>query len=98
MKKGAMFNISLQTQARNDKLSTTLFWGNNTRQTFSGKIEAVTAFLRNPSTNELETNIDIHPSNVILNDTVWKMHPTNLSIKKTASKSGIFSSSTATNI
>lgn len=82
MKKGAMFNISLQTQARNDKLSTTLFWGNNTRQTFSGKIEAVTAFLKNPSTNELETNIDIHPSNVILNDTVWKMHPTNLSIKK----------------
>ena len=44
MKKGAMFNFSLITRAKDDKLHSTIYWGNNTQLTYSGKIDAIASF------------------------------------------------------
>ena len=42
--KGAMFNFTLITRAKNDKLHSTIYWGNNTQLTYSGKIDAIASF------------------------------------------------------
>lgn len=75
MKKGAMFNFSLNALAKDDKLYSTLFWGNNTRQTYSGKVDAVASFSQTPDKKHIHTRIDLQPSTVILNDSVWHIHP-----------------------
>ncbi len=82
MKKGAMFNLSLLTRARNDKLHTTLYWGNNTTQTYSGKVDAIASFRQDSLRHELHTRVDIQPSQVILNDTTWHIHPATVDIAK----------------
>lgn len=82
MKKGAMFNLSLITRAKNDKLHSTLYWGNNTNQTYSGKIDAIASFRQDSLKNALHTRVDIQPSQVILNDTTWNIHPTTVDIAK----------------
>ena len=44
-KKGAV-NLSLDAQAKDDNVSTTLNWGNNAAVTYSGQLAAVAKFLR----------------------------------------------------
>lgn len=82
MKKGAMFNLSLLTRAKDDKLHSTLYWGNNTQLTYSGKIDAVASFSQDPRHKGLHTRVDIQPSQIILNDTTWHIHPASVDIAK----------------
>lgn len=82
MRKGAMFNFSLLARAKNDKMRTTLFWGNNTKQTFSGKLDALTSFSQSPDRKRFGARIDIRPSDIILNDTVWRVHPATVALAK----------------
>lgn len=82
MKKGAMVNFALTARAKNDKLRTTLHWGNNTHSTFSGKVEALAHFEQSEEQKQLHTTIDIQPSQIILNDTVWKIHPSAITVDK----------------
>ena len=39
-------SLSLDAQAKDDNISTTLDWGNNAATTYSGKLAAVAKFLR----------------------------------------------------
>lgn len=82
MKKGAMFNFSLVTRAKDDKLHSTIYWGNNTQLTYSGKVDAVASFLQDPHKKALHTRVDIQPSQIILNDTTWNIHPSTVDIAK----------------
>lgn len=80
MKKGSMVNLSITADAKNDRLHTTLNWGNNTNTTYCGKVDATTRFAQ--GRQGLHTQIDIHPSQAILNDTVWHVHPSQISIDR----------------
>lgn len=82
MKKGAMFNFTLHTRAKNDHLQTTLYWGNNTNITYSGKVDAVAGFSKMENTKQLLTKIDLRPSQIVLNDTVWNVHPATITVAK----------------
>ena len=82
MNKGSMINLSLTTQAKNDSLNTTLYWGNNTNVTYSGKVVATTNFQRDEKKRQLLTDITLRPGHFILNDTVWNIHPSKVSIRK----------------
>lgn len=82
MKKGAMFNLSLLTRAKDNKLHSTFHWGNNTQLTYSGKIDAVASFSQDPNRKGLHTRVDIQPSQIILNDTTWNIHPATVDIAK----------------
>lgn len=83
-------NIALEAQAQNDSIQTTLNWGNSDAVTYSGKLSALTHFIREQKiTNTkkqslqaeakvsqiLKTIIEIQPTDVILNDTLWNIHP-----------------------
>ena len=82
MKKGAMVNLALTARAKDDKLRTTINWGNNTSTTFSGKVEALAHFKQSEEKKQLHTTIDIQPSQIILNDTVWRIHPAEIIVEK----------------
>lgn len=82
MKKGAMVNISLNAKAYNDTLATNVYWGNNTNVTYSGKVSANTIFSKNADNGKLHTEIELNPSQVVLNDTIWNVHKSNISIDK----------------
>lgn len=82
LKKGAMFNFALLARAKSDSLRTTLFWGNNTNITYSGKVDAISSFSRATDKQPLHTQIDIQPSTIILNDTTWHVHPSTVTIDK----------------
>lgn len=82
MKKGAMFNLALITRAKDDKLHSTFYWGNNTKLTYSGKIDAIASFLQDSHKRTLHTRVNIQPSQIILNDTTWNIHPSTIDIAK----------------
>ena len=85
--KGAV-NVAIEAQAHNDTIEATLNWGNSSEVTYSGKLSAAAHFLRHESDEKkpkyrkkkekkdaLQTVIDIRPTHVILNDTLWEVHP-----------------------
>ena len=74
-KKGAV-NLSLDAQAKDDNISTTLNWGNSAAVTYSGQLAAVAKFLRTEGEKPLlKAMVEVKPSDIILNDTLWQIHP-----------------------
>ena len=74
-KKGAV-NLSLDAQAKDDNISTTLNWGNSAAVTYSGQLAAVAKFLRTEGEKPLlKAMVEVKPADIILNDTLWQVHP-----------------------
>ena len=64
-KKGAV-NLSVDAQAKDDNISTTLNWGNSAVTTYSGQLSAVAKFLRTEGEKPLlKTVVDVKPTDVI---------------------------------
>ena len=80
MKKGGMINLAVNALAKEDQLKATINWGNNTVNTFSGLIDAEAYFEKPESGEKLSTRINIQPSQIVLNDTIWKIHPSEVVI------------------
>ncbi|MBQ8501605.1 MAG: translocation/assembly module TamB domain-containing protein [Bacteroides sp.] len=84
-KKNGAVNVALEAYAQNDTVRTNLNWGNSSEVTYSGQLSVVAGFLRRQLTDAdtshpsgpapLKTVIDIEPTRVILNDTLWQIHP-----------------------
>ena len=86
-------NLSLEAHAQNDSVKTVLNWGNSSGVTYSGQLSAL-ACLKNelltekvaPSSHtpaekpRLKTVINILPTEIILNDTLWEIHPSEIVI------------------
>ncbi len=70
-------NVSLEAKAENDSIQTTLSWGNSGNVTYSGKLATVAHFFREQDAKKpmLKTIVDIQPTNVIVSDTLWNIHP-----------------------
>lgn len=76
LKKTGAVNISLQAQAKDDQINTILNWGNNAAVTYSGQLSAIAQFLRTEGEKPLlKAVVDINPTDIILNDTIWQVHP-----------------------
>ena len=79
--KGSTVNISMEAYAQNDKIHTSINWGNNGVKTYSGKFSAITNFFKTAGENPiLQAKIDVEPTEVILNDTVWNIHPSHIEV------------------
>lgn len=85
-------NVSADSWAKNDSVQATLNWGNSSAVTYSGKLAALARFVRaeeregdkrherHAQTPALKTIIEIQPTQVILNDTLWQLHPSQVII------------------
>lgn len=82
MKKGAMVNLAVQALAHDNQLQAMVNWGNNTEATFSGKLQAIAHFQKSEEEKQLNTRIQIQPSRIILNDSIWHIHPSEVVINK----------------
>ena len=76
LKKESAVSISLDAQAQNDTISANINWGNNTINTYSGRLSAAASFFRKAEEKSaLKTVVDIKQTDIILNDTLWQIHP-----------------------
>ena len=81
MKSGAMITLSIDAEAEQDCLRTTVNWGNNTDVTYGGKLATVAHFSRTESHSPfLQADIDILPTEVVLNDTLWNIRSSHVAI------------------
>ena len=73
MADNARVTLMLDTRATNDTLNTTFSWGNDSPVTYAGSIEAETTFGQTTGKkgNNLQAEVNIKPSEIIINDTVW---------------------------
>ena len=82
-------NYMADITARNDSLFATMNWGNKSEQTYSGKLSTMVSFLQPEAHDEalaqellpLKAKIDINPSEVIINDTLWNIHQSQVTIE-----------------
>ena len=76
-KKMGAVNVSLNAIAKADSITTSIHWGNNGPLTYSGNFNTETMFsrIKNKDSSYLQTEVNVLPSNVILNDTTWQIHP-----------------------
>ena len=81
MNSGAMLNLSVDAEAEQDRLKTVINWGNNTDVTYGGQAAAVTRFFKTSGKSPiLQADIDILPTTVVLNDTVWNIRSSHVAI------------------
>ena len=78
---GAAISLAVDTQMAGDSIQSTLNWGNNGIATYSGRLAANAHFSRVESGHSpLKTTIRIQPTQAILNDTLWQIHPSQVVI------------------
>jgi len=81
MDSGAMLTLSVDAEAEQDRLKTTLNWGNNTDVTYGGKVATVARFFKKEDRSPiLQADIDILPTEVVLNDTIWNIRSSHVAI------------------
>ena len=81
MKSGAMITASVDAEAEHDCLKTTINWGNNTDVTYGGKLATVARFFKTEGHSPiLQADIDILPTEVVLNDTLWNIRSSHVAI------------------
>ena len=81
MNSGAMLNLALDAKAEQNYLNTTLNWGNNTNITYGGRIATRTHFFCNEDKSpKIKANVEILPTTIVLNDTVWNIHSSHIDI------------------
>ena len=76
MKPDGAVNVTLDANAYGDSIQAQLHWGNSGEATYSGRLDALAHFTPAP----LKTTIQIRPSELILNDTIWNVHPATVEI------------------
>lgn len=81
LQKNKAINLALGMKAADNQAHITLDWGNNQAVTYSGKIAAIADFVRNEETGKLKTFINLKPTDIILNDTLWNMHTSDIIIE-----------------
>lgn len=82
-------NYMADISARNDSVFALMNWGNKGEHTYSGRLSTLVSFLK-PEANDkaltedllpLKAKIDINPSDVIINDTLWNIHRSQVTVE-----------------
>lgn len=85
-------NVSVEAQAKDDLIETSLNWGNSSAVTYSGRFAATAHFIRTQAQEQskkdtrakvlppLKTVVEVQKTNIILNDTLWEVHPSQVVI------------------
>ena len=79
--------VNLKCNGLNDRIDTKIDWDINNTRAFNGNIMFSSLFQRNED-NTLFTNINIHPSELVFNDTAWTVNPAHIVVNKDITVSG----------
>lgn len=83
--KGLRNYLDLKVDARDNRVNTLIGWANNKERLFRADLSASTLFVeekeeKGPST--LRTEITLNESPLIVKDTLWTIHPADITIRK----------------
>lgn len=78
--KGIANDVGLDVWASNDSIHSNLSFDSQNKQKFKGTLATVTSFRRSGNNNALESNIQIIPGNLILNDSIWNVKESGIKI------------------
>lgn len=76
----SLVEFQLRTKASHDFVQTRLYWDNHRPNAYKGTICANTRFLKDEN-NILQTNITFLPSEITINDSIWKIHHSEIEIR-----------------
>lgn len=76
----SMVNIGLDTDIRDGILYHNLHWNIPNNKSYSGNI-ALNASFEKTEENQTQTVIDFRPSSIVINDSLWNVHPARIEIK-----------------
>lgn len=79
-KGNSLVSFAADATAHHDKIDTSISWGNDKAITYSGELNSTFNFIRH-SDKKLLTKVDLHPSEVIIEDSVWNLHPSTVEIQ-----------------
>ena len=90
-KNNSAVSMSVDAKARHDSIQTFINWGNDQAVTYSGQLSALACFRRpfslqtdsgteTPASGGLKTVVHIRPTDIILNDTVWRVEPATVEV------------------
>ncbi|MDA3880967.1 MAG: translocation/assembly module TamB [Prolixibacteraceae bacterium] len=77
-----LYNLTLFADASNDTLGVDLFWNNYDEITYSGTLKTSTSFMKR-SGKLPRINVDIHPSQVYIGDSLWIVEQSKIVIDST---------------
>ncbi|MDF9830720.1 translocation/assembly module TamB domain-containing protein [Parabacteroides sp. PF5-6] len=83
-KKGLENHLSFQADAGEDLINTLIAWENNKEQEYKAEFSASALFIEDLNEEEkpeLRTEISIHESPVVVNDSLWLIDPSSVTIK-----------------
>ena len=80
--KGLRNYLNLDVDASNNNINTLISWANNKERLFKADLSASTLFVEeeNEKGSSLRTEITLHDSPLILNDSLWNIAPSQISI------------------
>ena len=78
---GHTLSLELDADAANNHLATSLFFDNQAKQVIKGQLNADTQFFTT-SDNRDAAHVDIHTSEISINDTIWHVEPGNIVYSK----------------
>ncbi|MDG5800827.1 translocation/assembly module TamB domain-containing protein [Marinilabiliaceae bacterium ANBcel2] len=76
-----LYNLSVHQKANSDTLTTNLFWNNWDAVTYSGALYSTTTFTRDENNNR-RSDLAIHPSSIIVADSIWDISESHFSFYK----------------
>ena len=79
-RKSSATTLALNLHAKENEIYTKLDWGNSGEHTYSGSIIGKTLLSKEEKEDPLKSLIEIQETQVILNDSIWKVHPSTIEI------------------
>ncbi|NLZ72519.1 MAG: translocation/assembly module TamB, partial [Bacteroidales bacterium] len=79
-RKSSATTLALNLSAKENEVYTKLDWGNSGDYTYSGSIIGKTHLTKEEENESLKSLIEIEETQVILNDSIWKVHPSTIEI------------------
>lgn len=76
----SMVNIGLDTDIRDGILYNNLHWNIPKNKSYSGNI-ALNALFEKTEDHQTQTVIEFRPSSIVINDSLWNVHPSQIEIK-----------------
>lgn len=83
--KGLRNYMDVSFDAKDNKVNTHVQWANNKSRTFKADLMATTRFIEQMDENgksDLSTEIKINPTALVINDTIWNINPSKITIEK----------------
>lgn len=78
---GRRMDLSMLARAADNSVYTEIGWDNNRPnegKSMQGTVRATTEILKD-NRGLMCVNVDMHPSEILVNDTIWRMHPSRIS-------------------